>query len=94
MKSYIKLAFVALLSLHTVQSSHLDDPEDIETFKWDTVKFKTKKDCSLDHHPDVSFFEVYDLNFFIFYFIDANIFRNRISTLQRLTSFDSKRRIK
>ena len=55
MKSYIKLAFVVgLLSLHTVEASHLDDPEDIETFKWDKVKFKTKKDCSLDHHPDVS----------------------------------------
>ena len=52
MKSYLKIAFTLLAC--SVSASHLDDIDDLEKFSWDTVKFKTKKDCSLDAHPDVS----------------------------------------
>ena len=37
-----------------VSASHLDDIKALDEFKWDTVYFKTKKDCSLDNHPAVS----------------------------------------
>ena len=42
-----------LLSSFT-QASHLDDLAALDSFKWDTVVFRTRKDCSLDVHPDVS----------------------------------------
>merc|ERR1712153_167175 len=39
--------------------SHLDDIEAIEKFKWDKVRFVTRKDCSLDPYPDMrKFLEV------------------------------------
>ena len=36
------------------RASHLDDIPALDNFKFDTVYFKTKKDCSLDAHPAVS----------------------------------------
>ena len=55
MKSLLHLSLLALMSLQ-VQGSHFDDIEAIENLKWDKVKFKTKKDCSLDNYPEVSKF--------------------------------------
>lgn len=42
----------ACLLAGLTQASHLD--EEIETFSFDTVKFKTKTDCQLDTYPNVS----------------------------------------
>ena len=53
MKSFLSLSLFALLSSQ-VQGSHFDDIDAIENFKWDKVKFKTKKDCALDNYPEVS----------------------------------------
>ena len=37
-------------------ASHLDNIGGIfDTFKFDTVKFKTRTNCSLDKYPEVSF---------------------------------------
>ena len=53
MKSILSISLVALLSSQ-VNASHFDDIESIEGLKWDTIKFKTKKDCALDNYPEVS----------------------------------------
>ena len=48
---------IALLSLLLAgtSASHLDDTDGILTnFSFDTVKFKTKTDCSLDKYTSVS----------------------------------------
>ena len=39
------------------KGSHLDDIEYLENFKWDKVKFMTRKDCALDPYPAVSILE-------------------------------------
>ena len=36
------------------KGTHLDDIEFLQQFKWDKVKFLTRKDCALDPYPDVS----------------------------------------
>ena len=51
---------IFLLFAAIAQASHLEDLKAIDALKWDNVKFKTKKDCSLDAHPAVSEkFDVY-----------------------------------
>ena len=46
-------AFVGAASF--AQASHLDNIGGIfDTFKFDTVKFKTRTNCSLDKYPEVS----------------------------------------
>ena len=52
MRKFIQAAGILLSSF--TQASHLDDIAALDSFKWDNVVFRTKKDCSLDHHPDVS----------------------------------------
>ena len=42
-------------SLAYVQGSHLDNTNGVfDTYSFDTVKFKTRTNCSLDKYPEVS----------------------------------------
>lgn len=55
--------FVSMMAIATVSASHLDDVNGVFTsFDFDSVKFKTKTDCSLDNYPGVSITQKYSTN--------------------------------
>ena len=47
-------AVLSLMIMGLAQASHFEDIGEIENFKFDHVRFLTKKDCALDSYPDVS----------------------------------------
>ena len=53
------------------KGTHLDDIDYLENFKWDKVKFMTRKDCALDPYPAVSFIDSINS---VFYFPLLKIF--------------------
>ena len=50
-----KSLFVSIaLACGIASASHLDNIDDVfNTYSFDTVKMKTKKDCQLDTYPEV-----------------------------------------
>ena len=50
-----RLSAILASALTYVSASHLDNNNGIfDTFSFDMVKFKTKTNCALDKHPEVS----------------------------------------
>ena len=49
------LAIVAFSGVSSVKASHLDNENGVfNTFKYDSIKFKTQTNCQLDTYPEVS----------------------------------------
>ena len=51
----VSMTALAMTAMNGVSASHLDDTNGAFTnFVYDTVKFKTQTNCSLDKWPEVS----------------------------------------
>ena len=61
-----------LSSILSISASHFDDLSMMDNFKFDHVRFLSKKDCALDNYPNVSAKAYYIL--YCYLIIDKTIF--------------------